>query len=90
VPAPLIGRRIASGRGPTEQPNACGDDVAALTPRFWAAVVLAGGAGLFGAAMMALLTAVEDIGFGYDSGSFSPVSSRRPRRGGRSRWASPG
>jgi H+/Cl- antiporter ClcA len=71
VPAPLLGRRIASGRGATEQPNAGGDGEAALTPRFWAAVLLTGvGAGLFGAAMMALLTTVEHIGFGYDSGSF--------------------
>lgn len=70
-PKPLIARRIASGRGATEQPNACGDDVAALTPRFWMAVVLTGvAAGLFGVAMMALLTTVEHIGFGYDSGSF--------------------
>jgi CIC family chloride channel protein len=67
----LIPRRIASGRGATEQPNACGDGEAALTPRFWAAVVLTGiGAGLFGVAMMALLTTVEHIGFGYDTGSF--------------------
>jgi chloride channel protein, CIC family len=71
VPRPMIPRRIASGRGATEQPNACGDGEAALTRRFWAAVVLTGvAAGLFGVAMMALLTAVEHIGFGYDSGSF--------------------
>jgi H+/Cl- antiporter ClcA len=71
VPAPLLGRRIATGRGATEQPNAGGDGEAALTPRFWAAVLLTGVvAGLFGAAMMALLTTVEHIGFGYDSGSF--------------------
>ncbi len=71
VPPPLIPRRIASGRGATEQPNASGDGAAALTPRFWLAVVLTGiAAGLFGAVMMALLTTVEHIGFGYDSGSF--------------------
>lgn len=71
VPRPLITRRVASGRGATEQPNASGDGMAALTPRFWAAVVLTGvGAGLFGAGLMALLITVEHIGFGYDSGSF--------------------
>lgn len=49
VPRPLIGRRIASGRGATEQPNASGDGAAALTPRFWTAAVLTGvAAGLFG------------------------------------------
>ncbi len=71
MPRPLIPRRIASGRGATEQPNACGDGEAVLTPRFWAAVVLTGvAAGLFGVAMMVLLTTVEHIGFGYDDGSF--------------------
>jgi len=34
-PQPLVRRRIASGRGATEQPNAKGDGDAALTPRFW-------------------------------------------------------
>ena len=72
VPPPLIRYRIASGRGATEQPNACGDEVAALTPRFWVAVVLTGlAAGLFGVAMTALLTTVEHVGFGYDGGSFA-------------------
>ena len=72
VPPPLISRRIASGRGATEQPNAGGDGEAALTPRFWGAVLFTGvAAGLFGVAMMALLTTVEHIGFGYDSGSFA-------------------
>ena len=71
VPPPLLSRRIPSGRGATEQPNACGDGDAALTLRFWVAVVLTGvGAGLFGVAMMALLTTVEHLGFGYDTGSF--------------------
>ncbi len=66
-----MGRRIASGRGATEQPNATGDGDAALTVGFWAAVVLTGvAAGLFGVAMMALLTSVEHLGFGYAEGSF--------------------
>lgn len=72
VPRPLIGRRVASGRGATEQPNAVGDGDAALSVRFWVAVVLTGvAAGLFGALMMALLTIVEHLGFGYDRGSFA-------------------
>ena len=49
VPPPLISRRLPSGRGATEQPNAAGDGDAALTPVFWGMVVLTGvAAGLFG------------------------------------------
>jgi CIC family chloride channel protein len=58
VPPPLIKRRIASGRGATEQPNVTGDGDAALTPIFWVMVVLTGVAtGLFGDLLMQ--TAVE-------------------------------
>ncbi len=35
VPAPLIRRRLGSGRGATGQPNATGDGEGALTPVFW-------------------------------------------------------
>lgn len=71
VPAPLLRRRVASGRGATEQPNHPVEEDARLTPTFWAMVVLTGvGAGLFGAALMALLTLAEHIAFGYASGTF--------------------
>ena len=68
VPPPVLRRRIPSGRGATEQPNATGDGRAALTPRFWLAIVLVGvAAGLFGAAMMAILFSVEALSFGSSS-----------------------
>lgn len=70
VPPPLIGRRLPSGRGATEQPNATGDGDAALTPLFWALVVLTGiAAGLFGDLMMLILFSVQHLAFGYHSGS---------------------
>ncbi len=42
VPTPLMRRRIPSGRGAMEQPNAIGDGATPLTPAFWAAIVLTG------------------------------------------------
>ena len=49
VPQPVIRRRLPSGRGATEQPNATHDGEAALTPIFWVAVAATGVAtGLFG------------------------------------------
>jgi H+/Cl- antiporter ClcA len=69
VPAPLIKRRIASGRGATEQPNVTGDGDAALTPRFWAMVVLTGVAtGLFGDLLMWVLFGVQHLTFNYHAG----------------------
>lgn len=66
VPSPLIPRRLPSGRGATEQPNATGDGDAPLTPRFWVLLVLTGVAiGLFADLMMWLLRAVEHLAFGY-------------------------
>jgi chloride channel protein, CIC family len=77
IPAPLIARRLPSGRGATEQPNATGDGNAALTPRFWLMVVLTGiAAGLFGALMMLILFAVQHLAFGYHSGSFEAAVER--------------
>ncbi|MBW4030877.1 MAG: chloride channel protein [Acidobacteria bacterium] len=71
VPAPLIKRRIASGRGAMEQPNATHDGEASLTLKFWLAVVLAAVAtGLFGAGLMALLQFVEKLAFFYHGGSY--------------------
>lgn len=70
VPPPLISRRLPSGRGATEQPNATGDGDAALTPVFWAMIVLTGvAAGLFGDLMMLILFSVQHLAFGYHSGS---------------------
>ena len=54
-----------------EQPNATGDGDVPLTARFWATLVLAGVAtGLFAMAMMFVLLHVEQLAFGYHSGSF--------------------
>jgi CIC family chloride channel protein len=70
VPPPLISRRLPSGRGATEQPNASGDGDAALTPMFWAMVVLTGvAAGLFGDLMMLILFTVQHLAFGYRTGT---------------------
>ena len=70
VPPPLISYRLPSGRGATEQPNATGDGEAALTPRFWAMVVLTGvAAGLFGDLMMLVLFTVQHLAFGYYTGT---------------------
>jgi CIC family chloride channel protein len=79
VPPPLISRRLPSGRGATEQPNATGDGNAALTPRFWAMVVLTGvAAGLFGDLMMLILFSVQHAAFGYHSGSLEAAVERTP------------
>jgi chloride channel protein, CIC family len=64
VPAPLIKRRVPSGRGAMEQPNVTHDGDAALTPRFWLAVALTGVAtGLFGDLLMGVLSLVERWAF---------------------------
>ena len=71
VPPPLIKRRIASGRGAMEQPNATHDGDASLTPKFWLAVAITALAtGLFGAGLMALLQFVEKLAFSYHGGSY--------------------
>jgi chloride channel protein, CIC family len=77
VPPPLISRRLPSGRGATEQPNATGDGDAALTGKFWLMVVLTGvAAGLFGDLMMLVLFSVEHLAFGYHTGTFEAAVSR--------------
>ena len=79
IPPPLISRRLPSGRGATEQPNAAGDGDAALTPVFWAMVVLTGAAaGLFGDLMMALLFGVQHLAFGYHAGSLESAAEHAP------------
>lgn len=68
-PRPLLRKRIASGRGATEQPNATGDGDAPLTGRFWLMVVLTGiGTGLFAVVLMLLLFTVSDLAFGPGAG----------------------
>jgi CIC family chloride channel protein len=70
-PAPFLRRRVASGRGATEQPNATGDAGVDLTPRFWLAVVLtAVAAGLFGVLMLLILHAVERVAYGSSNSDF--------------------
>jgi chloride channel protein, CIC family len=77
VPQPLISRRLPSGRGATEQPNATGDGNAAQTPLFWVMVVLTGvAAGLGGDAMMWLLQSVQHAAFGFHSGTFQSAVER--------------
>ncbi|MDE2281993.1 MAG: chloride channel protein [Actinomycetales bacterium] len=70
VPQPVIRRRIASGRGAMEQPNATNDD-AALTPTFWVALVLTSVAtGLFAMFLMWVLAVFERLAFNFTSGSY--------------------
>lgn len=69
-PRPLLRRRIASGRGAMEQPNATGDEDVPLTVRFWLALVATGVAtGLFGVLLMLLLFTVSDLAFGPGAGT---------------------
>lgn len=82
TPRPVLGHRLPSGRGATEQPNAAGDAETPLTATFWLLVVLTGVAtGLLGDAMMWLLHAVQHLGYGYHRGTFGPgVEHARPSR----------
>ncbi|HET6910540.1 MAG TPA: chloride channel protein [Mycobacteriales bacterium] len=73
TPRPLLGHRLPSGRGATEQPNAAGDAETPLTATFWLLVIATGIAtGLLGAFMMWLLHGVQHLAFGYSSGTFGP------------------
>ncbi len=77
VPMPLLKRRVPSGRGATEQPNATGDGDAALNPRFWVALVITGvAAGVFGALTLLLLFTVQHLAFNYSSGPFEQAVER--------------
>ncbi len=79
VPTPLIKKRLPSGRGAIEQPNASSDDIP-LTPRFWLAVVLTGIAGgLFGAFMMWILFSVQHLAYDFGSGSYLDAIERVSR-----------
>lgn len=65
IPAPLLKNRLPSGRGAMMQPNVTHDGDAALTPRFWLAVVVTGVAsGLIAVALMELLRFVSRVAFG--------------------------
>jgi chloride channel protein, CIC family len=77
VPQPVIKRRIASGRGAMEQPNATGDGDAALSPVFWVMVVFTGIAtGLFGDLLMWVLFGVQHLAFNYHSGDLQTAVER--------------
>ena len=79
TPRPLIGRRLPSARGATEQPNATGDGDAPLTAVFWLLVGLTGvAAGLLGVLMMLLLHGVTALAFGSGSGSFQAAVQAAP------------
>lgn len=70
-PSPLIPRRLPSGRGAIEQPNAGHDGDARLTPEFWVLVALTGVlTGLFGILMIEILHGVARLAFGPGPGSF--------------------
>ena len=70
-PAPLIGRRLPSGRGATEQPNNTSDGDTPLTPRFWVALVITAVlTGLFGDLMMVVLFNFEHFAFGTGPGDY--------------------
>ncbi|HET6209669.1 MAG TPA: chloride channel protein, partial [Jatrophihabitans sp.] len=67
VPAPLLKRRLPSGRGAMLQPNVTGDGEARLTGRFWLLVLLTGAlTGLAGDLLMWLLFSVEHLAFGVN------------------------
>ena len=71
VPAPIVRRRLPSGRGATEQPNQTGEGDAPLTPRLWLAIVLTGvAAGLLCDLMMWVLFSFQDLAFGAGQNNF--------------------
>lgn len=75
VPQPLIKRRLPSGRGATEQPNAAGDGDAVLNVGFWVALVItAVAAGLFGDLLMMLLTLCQHLAFNYQHGELEAAA----------------
>lgn len=75
TPAPLIGHRLPSGRGATEQPNAAAFEKAALTLEVWLLLLaVAVGTGLVGAGLLWFLHVVEHAAFGYSQGPFGPAT----------------
>lgn len=76
-PRPLLRRRIASGRGATEQPNAGSDAPEVLSFRFWLFLLATGVAtGLFGAGTMFLLHATQHLAFSCSTGEFQAAVER--------------
>jgi H+/Cl- antiporter ClcA len=76
-PSPVLKRRLPSGRGATEQPNATGDGDAPLTARFWLALILTGIAtGLFGDLLMLILFSVQHLAFDYHAGDLEHAVER--------------
>lgn len=76
-PAPVIGHRLPSGRGATEQPNAAAFEHAPLTLEVWLLVIAVGvGTGLIGAGLLWVLHAVQHLAFGYTQGAFGPATRR--------------
>lgn len=77
IPPPLLSRRLPSGRGATEQPNATGDASTPLDLRFWVALVLTGVAtGLFGDLLMLILFSVQHLAFHYRTGDLEHAAER--------------
>jgi CIC family chloride channel protein len=75
-PQPFLTRRVRSGRGATEQPNAAGDD-AELSLCFWLMVAVTGiAAGLGGMAMIAILHGVQHLAYGYHGGDVQTAVAR--------------
>jgi len=72
TPRPVLRKRVPSGRGATEQPNATGDDDAQLTPMTWLLTCVTGVVtGLLGIAMYEVLNLVQHVAFGYHHGTFA-------------------
>jgi chloride channel protein, CIC family len=77
VPPPILSRRLASGRGATEQPNAIGDAATPLDLRFWTVLVLTGVAtGLFGDLLMLVLFSLQHLAFNYHTGDLEQAAER--------------
>ena len=82
-PQPVIKKRIASGRGAMEQPNATDDGPAALSVTFWVALVFTSiAAGLFGDLLMWILKVVEELAFGgsHDTYQAAVAAASNTRR----------
>ncbi len=80
VPQPLLKRRLISGRGAMEQPNATHDGAAALSLRFWMALLATSVlTGLFGISLMWILNHVELWAFHYHSGDYTQAVAATSR-----------
>ena len=77
-PPPLLfKKRVPSGRGAMEQPNAVGDGPTVLSVRFWIALVLTGiAAGLLGDFLMVILFNTQYWLYDFHSGSAQAAAFR--------------